>query len=199
MQGMRRRRREPCSASSCLIRLLAVLAPAARQVEAMAALWEALLVTAAAALPAALVAALLHAGAKAVVCARGPAEGGAARREPARPEAATAYFQVTPRCAPEKPGSSGVAVSAALPSPCSGAGCRGPCGLRARGLSCTLHACRGPAAAAPALASPELKPVFQSVGCCTDVVLPASTRSQATAAASTWRRRRMQSCRQGAP
>jgi hypothetical protein len=64
----------------------------------MAGLWEALLVTAAAALPAALVAALLHAGAKGVVCARGPAEGAAARRDPARPEAAAAYFQVGPRC-----------------------------------------------------------------------------------------------------
>ena len=67
--------------------------PVTHQVEAMSGLWEAQLVVAACALPRSLVAALLRAGAKSVVCRRGPSEDPGGSPEPS-PEAAVAFFEV---------------------------------------------------------------------------------------------------------
>lgn len=74
--------------------------PSTCQVEAMSGLWEAQLVVAACALPEPLVAALLRAGAKAVVCCRAPSEDPVGSLEPSA-EAAIAFFEVralTGRC-----------------------------------------------------------------------------------------------------
>ena len=67
--------------------------PSACQVEAMSGLWEAQLVVAACALPEPLAAALLRAGAKAVVCRRAPGDDPVGSTQPS-PEAAVTFFEV---------------------------------------------------------------------------------------------------------
>jgi hypothetical protein len=84
---------------------------------------------------------------------------------------------------PRAPAFHGVTLGAAPPSPSSGATCRGPCGLRAQGSELRLHACRGPLAAAPALASHEsVSLYFRLLGAARMLPLEI-TRVQATAAA----------------